>query len=106
MEGQFAILPPTLYPRVPLTFYKTTGWRNSSGRVVSNKDLFCELDEAISALERRHIDVGFWWIDRKVHLALFTNKVLFLTIAPNDSLTQEPMHSPRQPVRGPYNAVL
>jgi len=51
--------------------YKKNGWRTSSGKVVSNKDLFCTLDEAISALERRHLDVGFWWIDREVHVAIF-----------------------------------
>ena len=49
--------------------YKANGWRNSSGRLVSNKDLFCELDEAISALERQRIGVGFWWIARQVNVA-------------------------------------
>ena len=50
-----------------LTLVKTNGWRNSSRKIVSNKDLFCELDETISALEACHIDVGFWWIGRQVH---------------------------------------
>lgn len=89
-----------------LTFYKTNGWRNSSGRVLSNKDLFCELDEAISALEHLRISVGFWWIDRKVHVVLFTNNNFFLTVTVNTSLTREPMRLLRQPVRGRYNLLL
>jgi ribonuclease HI len=50
----------------PLTLVKTNGWRNSSRKIVANQDFFCELDEAISALEARHIDVGFWWIERQI----------------------------------------
>jgi ribonuclease HI len=50
-----------------LILHKANGWRSSSGKIVTNKDLFCTLDEAISKLERDEIKVGFWWIDRQVH---------------------------------------
>ena len=60
-----------------LTISKTKGWRTSSGKIVANKDLFCTLDEAIFALERRYIDVGFWWIDRQVHICCSIFKILF-----------------------------
>jgi len=45
--------------------WKANGWRNSSGKIVANKDLFCMLDEVLSALEGHLIDVGFWWIPRE-----------------------------------------
>lgn len=44
--------------RTHLVFFRENGWHNSSRKVVSNKDLFSELDETISELERCHIDVG------------------------------------------------
>jgi len=51
---------------------KNNGWRTSSGKTVSNKDLFCTLDEAVSALESRKLDVKFWWIERQVRVYIYT----------------------------------
>jgi hypothetical protein len=66
---------------------------------VSNKDLFCTLDEAVSRLERHSIDVGFWWIDRQVHTVWLIEILPLLTVSPNVSLIREPIHSPKRLVR-------
>jgi hypothetical protein len=57
---------------------------------VSNKDLFCALDEAISKLERAQINVGFWWIDR--YAGDMFLEVFPLLIIDINSIMTEPMH--------------
>jgi ribonuclease HI len=67
MDAQVEGLLPLLHSIcIYLTLYKANGWRSSSGKIVTNKDLFCALDESISNLERGEINVGFWWIGRQV----------------------------------------
>jgi len=51
---------------ISLDILQKNGWRTSSGKMVTNKDLFCKLDEVISSLEQCEIKVGFWRIDRQV----------------------------------------
>lgn len=83
--------------------FQNNGWINSSGRPVSNKDLFIELDEAISNLESQEINVGFWWIARRVcSLLRFTVPLLIASII--SSIT-ELMHLPKLPAcrpKGPH----
>jgi ribonuclease HI len=49
--------------------YKINGWQTSSGKPAANQDLFRTLDEALAKLEHAQINVGFWKIDRQVHVA-------------------------------------
>jgi ribonuclease HI len=66
-----------------LNLSKKNGWRTSSGKIVSNKDLFCTLDEAVSALESRKLDVKFWWIDRQVYAYRLYLILFLLTVTLN-----------------------
>ncbi|KAK0437948.1 ribonuclease H-like domain-containing protein [Desarmillaria tabescens] len=47
--------------------WKRKGMRTSQGKRSANLDLYLKLDEAISFVERKGIDVGFWKIPRELN---------------------------------------
>ncbi|KAK0213179.1 ribonuclease H-like domain-containing protein [Desarmillaria ectypa] len=64
-DSEYVVLGMTKW----LPKWKTKGMRTSQGKRPANLDLYLELDEAISSVERKGIDVGFWLIPRELNKA-------------------------------------